>query len=104
MTLEDETGIANAVVWPKILGRYRRAVMGARLIVIDGSIQRSPEGIVHLVASRLTDRSHELKRLLEADAFVPALAHADEIARPPHPRVSNHPRNERIIPKSRDFR
>ncbi len=103
MTLEDETGIANAVVWPKILGRYRRAVMGARLIVIDGRIQRSPEGIVHLVASRLTDRSHELKRLLEADAFVPALAR-DEIARPPHPRVSSHPRNERIIPKSRDFR
>ena len=40
MTIEDETGIANAVVWPKTLERFRKVVMGARLIVIHGRIQR----------------------------------------------------------------
>jgi error-prone DNA polymerase len=57
MTLEDETGIANIVVWPKIMARYRKEVMGARLIEVEGTIQSSPEQVVHLVADKLTDRS-----------------------------------------------
>ena len=56
MTLEDETGIANVVVWPKIMERYRKEVMGARLIEVEGYIQSSPEQVVHLVAKQ-ADRS-----------------------------------------------
>ncbi|MGQ0683706.1 error-prone DNA polymerase, partial [Bradyrhizobium sp.] len=60
MTLEDETGIANIVVWPKVMEQYRKEVMGARLILVEGYIQSSPEEVTHLVAQRLTDRSHDL--------------------------------------------
>src|SRR6202035_1738348 len=60
MTLEDETGIANIVVWPKVMERFRKEVMGSRLILVEGTIQSSPEKVVHLVAERLFDRSHDL--------------------------------------------
>src|SRR5437868_13712187 len=63
MTLEDETGIANIVVWPKAMERFRKEVMGARLVLVEGTIQSSPEKVVHLVAERLVDRSHEMARL-----------------------------------------
>ena len=62
MTLEDETGIANIVVWPKVMERFRKEVMGARLILVEGYIQSSPEKVVHLVAERLFDRSRDLVR------------------------------------------
>jgi error-prone DNA polymerase len=107
MTIEDETGIANIVVWSKVLEKYRRAVMSSRLAWIKGRIQRH-EDIIHVVANHLEDRSHWLELLcadtLEAKTL---LANADEIRRPepgswrPGRR---HPRAERIIPKSRDFR
>lgn len=105
MTLEDETGIANAVIWPKALERFRKVVMGARLVFIQGRIQRH-EDIIHVIANRLEDRSDWLASLSErALTAKPPLAHADEVARPDpgswHPR--RHPRNVRIIPKSRDF-
>ena len=60
MTLEDETGIANIVVWPKVMEQYRKEVMGARLILVEGYIQSSPEHVTHLVAQRMFDRSHDL--------------------------------------------
>ena len=60
MTLEDETGIANIVVWSKVMERFRKEVMGARLILVEGHIQSSPEQVVHLVAERLFDRSGDL--------------------------------------------
>lgn len=111
LTLEDETGIANAVLWPKVALTFRREVMTARLLLVDGRIQRSPEGIVHLVAGRLVDRTAELRRLADGDAAPvptpPPLARADEVARPQQPRgrgPAGHPRGERVVPKSRDFR
>jgi error-prone DNA polymerase len=103
MTIEDETGITNVVVWPKLTERYRKEVMGARLILIEGRIQRSPEGVVHLVAQRLHDRSGELSRLSEAPVPKFPLSRADEIIHPQRERTPNHPRNVRIIPRSRDF-
>jgi error-prone DNA polymerase len=109
MTIEDETGIANCVVWPTLMERYRKEVMGARLVLIEGRIQRSPEGIVHVVAERLFDRSAELGRLSRDDMPVP-LANADEVRRPVAENrtsgghaIRQHPRNVRILPKSRDF-
>ena len=69
MTLEDETGIANIVVWPQVMASFRKEVMGARLILIEGYIQSSPEGVTHLVAQRLVDRSPDLVNLAN-DALV----------------------------------
>jgi error-prone DNA polymerase len=109
MTIEDETGIANCVVWPSLREKFRREVMGARLVLVEGRIQRSPEGIVHLVAERLVDRTAELSRLSREDMPTP-LANADEVRRPiAENRVSGghsprrHPRDVRILPRSRDF-
>ena len=102
ITLSDETGIANVVVWPRVLERYRGAVMGSRLLFVEGKIQRSPEGIVHLVSERLIDRTVELERLSE-DQFRPRI-HEGDIPPPPDPRGhGRHPREVRVLPKSRDF-
>ncbi|WP_438275034.1 error-prone DNA polymerase [Nitrobacter sp.] len=113
MTLEDETGIANIVVWPKIMERYRKEVMGARLIEVEGTIQSSPEQVVHLVADKLTDRSAELMHLAN-DALVshplpsPAAPaeplNDDRRDHPDNPaQRTRHPRDVRILPRSRDF-
>ena len=103
MTIEDETGITNVVVWSRLFQQFRREVMGSRLIEVRGRIQRSEEDVVHLVSQRLIDRSAELTRLSQESRPHFELTRADEIVHPQHPRTSNHPRNERIIPKSRDF-
>ena len=114
MTLEDETGIANIVVWPKVMEKYRKEVMGARLILVEGYIQSSPEEVTHLVAQRLTDRSHDLIGLAnDALSKKPALPtgpalveplHDDRRQHPDNPAQKiRHPRNVRILPPSRDF-
>ncbi len=60
ITLEDETGIANLVVWPKLFERQRGIVLGASMIAADGRVQREGE-VIHLVVQRL----HDLTRLLQ---------------------------------------
>ena len=62
MTLEDETGTVNVVVWPNILERYRQAVLGGRLAMVRGRVQRAGE-IVHLVAAHVEDLTHWLDLL-----------------------------------------
>ena len=59
ITLEDETGIANLVVWPQVFEKFRRVVMGASMIAVRGRIQREGE-VVHLGAQRLVDLSAKL--------------------------------------------
>jgi error-prone DNA polymerase len=70
-TIEDETGVANVVVWPAIIAKYRRALIGSSLVLVTGRIQRSEEGVVHVIADRLDDRSAALRELDE-HATVPA--------------------------------
>lgn len=114
MTLEDETGIANIVVWPKVMERFRKEVMGARLILVEGYIQSSPEQVTHLVAQRLFDRSHDLvglandalgpKRILPAGPALVEPLNDDRRDHLDHPAQKiRHPRNVRILPRSRDF-
>ena len=102
ITLEDETGVANLVVWPKVMEAYRKVIMRARVIDVRGMVQRS-EDVIHVVANHLTDRSDALERLSE-DRMEAPLAHADEVKRSiPHDPRGRHPRDVRVIPKSRDF-
>ena len=63
VTLEDETGCVNVVVWRDLIERQRRELLGARLLAVEGRIERDGE-VVHLIARRLTDRSALLGRLL----------------------------------------
>ena len=69
-TIEDETGIANIVVWSSLLDRFRRAVLGSSLLQVTGRLQRSPEGIIHVIADRLDDRSAMMARITEAPPTV----------------------------------
>lgn len=114
MTLEDETGIANVVVWPKIMEQYRKEVMGARLIEVQGYIQSSPEKVTHLIAQRMIDRSHDLVGLAnDALSRKPSVPPGATVVEPlnddrrdhadmPAQKI-RHPRNVRILPPSRDF-
>ena len=102
VTIEDETGITNVVIWARLFEAQRRQVMAARLMLVEGEVQRSPEGVIHLMASRVSDRTAELSRLSSTHDTNPLLSRADEFLRPQHPRGS-HPREVRVLPKSRDF-
>ncbi|WP_339856371.1 error-prone DNA polymerase [Roseovarius nubinhibens] len=59
LTLEDETGVANVVVWRKVFERFRRPVMGGRLLRVTGPLQREGQ-VVHLIAQEIEDLSHRL--------------------------------------------
>jgi len=105
LTLEDETGVSNVVVWPKMYDRFRRTVMGGRLLHVTGYLQR--EGIVvHLIARHIEDLSHRLSDLGHPMEDMVGLTtpQTDNAPRPrPAPRAM-HPRDQakRLFP-SRDF-
>ena len=63
VTLEDETGTVNVIVWRDLVERQRRELLGARLLGVEGAIERDGE-VVHLIARRLTDHSRLLGSLL----------------------------------------
>ncbi len=114
LTLEDESGVANIVVWPKLFERYRPLVMGARLLLISGRIQHAPDGaghVTHLVAETVEDRTADLL-LLSDPALKPRRSPGDGATSASPDRgertqeervVHRHPRNVRVLPRSRDF-
>jgi error-prone DNA polymerase len=63
ITLEDETGYINLILWSRLVERYRKEVLGARLLGVMGEVQREGE-VVHVVAHRVEDHSQLLGRLL----------------------------------------
>ncbi|GGC83552.1 error-prone DNA polymerase [Chelatococcus reniformis] len=95
MTIEDETGIVNVVIWSRTMARFRREVMTSRVLMVEGRIQRSKEDIVHLVADRLVDRTKDFGDLARQPD--PSDLLADTRA------PGGHPRNVRLLPRSRDF-
>jgi error-prone DNA polymerase len=107
ITLEDEGGIVNILLWARLFERQRRAVMASRLMLAEGEVQRSKEGVIHLMATRIVDRTAMLDRLGIDRRFDPDVCRADEVKHPQLPRGHaarhGHPRNARILPKSRDF-
>jgi len=66
VTLEDETGICNVIVWRKIYERFRRAVIAGRLLRVTGRIQREA-GVCHLIAEQIEDLSPLLDSLLQVE-------------------------------------
>lgn len=104
ITLEDEGGIANIVLWENRFERYRRAVMASRVMMVDGQLQVSKEGVTHVMAARIIDVSDRLGYLpdIEAVGQMPDIAHGPSYPIGPVTR-SGHPRNVRLLPKSRDF-
>jgi error-prone DNA polymerase len=127
MTLEDETDIANVIVWPKTFETFRPVVLGARLVAVTGRVQ-SQSGVIHVVADRLEDLTPMLAALSEDAGDLSSLARADEVKRPGvdnrervdmrHPRLvrffREHPtladdlaelsqNTSRVMPKGRNF-
>jgi error-prone DNA polymerase len=122
-TLEDETGVANIIVWPKVFERYRPIVLGARFLGVRGRLQ-AESGVVHVVAEHLVDLTHILSRHMAAGGAaraVEALANADEVRRPqPDVREKARPKRglvallhehpdlaadaaPKVLPKGRNF-
>ncbi|WP_034921042.1 error-prone DNA polymerase [Erythrobacter sp. SD-21] len=134
ITLEDETGVINLVVWPDLKEKQRRVVMGSRLMEVRGRVEYDDE-VIHVIAQHMTDATGELHKLSD-DMLNAPLARADHVSSPlpdkfnprdnlregkddPYRPVEpwqepppgnrecgwhqGHPRDVRIIPKSRDF-
>ncbi|MBO9475069.1 error-prone DNA polymerase [Shimia sp. R10_1] len=106
LTLEDETGVSNVVVWPKVYEQFRRVVMGGRLLRVRGYLQR--EGIVvHLIAQDIEDMSYRLSELGHPlpEALSAEGARTDDVPKQSrYPARAMHPRDQakRLFP-SRDF-
>ncbi|WP_260483428.1 error-prone DNA polymerase [Sphingomicrobium flavum] len=141
ITLEDETGVVNLVVWPDVMEKYRKVIMGARLMEVSGRIEMDDE-VLHLIVGRMEDATWRLGELSH-DLLNTQISRADEVNRPlrtmseakhkveiipeagnadcapraarrtlkpadprsplHQPMRQTHPRNARILPKSRDF-
>ncbi|MGR3322474.1 MAG: OB-fold nucleic acid binding domain-containing protein [Pseudooceanicola sp.] len=67
LTLEDETGIVNVIVWRKLYEAFRRAVISGRMLRVTGRVQRD-SGVTHVIAERIEDISHMLDALPAIDA------------------------------------
>ena len=80
ITLEDETGVINLVVWPDLKERQRRVVMGARLMEVRGRVEYDDE-VIHVIAQHMTDATHELHRLSD-DLVNTPIARADHVNNP----------------------
>jgi error-prone DNA polymerase len=140
ITLEDETGVINLVVWPDLKEKQRRVVMGARLMEVRGRVEYDDE-VIHVIAHHMTDATQDLHKLSD-DLLNAPVARADHVSSPlpsklnprddlrdgaddpwrkvqpvepwepppannrecgNHTNGGGHPRDVRIIPKSRDF-
>ena len=96
LTLEDETGAANVVVWRDVFLKHRRTVMGATFLVVHGRLQREGE-VIHLVAQGFTDLSHRLWDLKAGKLEAPATEDAG--GEVPRRRLASETR----LTRSRDF-
>ena len=98
MTLEDETAIANIIVWPKTFERFRPIVLGARYVAVSGEVQQE-SGVIHVVAGKLDDLTSLLSRLTEDAPPIEALARADGVKRPHDEDVDSRARGRRNPPR-----
>ncbi len=107
VTLEDETGITNAIVWPAVFEKFRRTLLASRLLAVHGVLQR--QGLVmHVVADRLEDLSGDLDLLSSEEAMETPVARADEAKRGQGDRrgltrSARHGDTGRLTQQSRDF-
>lgn len=110
-TLEDETGVANIIIWPKVFEKYRQVVLASRIMGVTGRLQR--EGlVVHIIAEKIEDLSHELA-ILSTDPYtdvdvIAAKSAGAEAPRDPlkiaeEKRQAKAGRAAAILPRSRDF-
>jgi error-prone DNA polymerase len=110
-TLEDETGVANVIIWPKVFEKYRQVVLASRVMGVTGRLQR--EGtVIHVIAEKIEDLSHELSILSSSHhEGVENIANGDAVKHVPRDPIQVGEENRRekaaraaaILPRSRDF-
>ncbi|MGE0525089.1 MAG: DNA polymerase III subunit alpha [Variibacter sp.] len=102
LTLEDETGIANVIVWPRTFERFRPVILGARYVAARGKLQHQ-SGVIHVVAERLEDLTPLLRRLMDDPSATASRIDAaeqeaaeprDHSARPRSLAAFRHPRDQ----------
>ncbi|WP_336985565.1 error-prone DNA polymerase [Altererythrobacter aquiaggeris] len=101
ITLEDEGGVVNLVIWPDVMERYRTIIMGARLMEVHGRMQKDDD-VIHVVAEQLFDATPKLLALSD-DLLETTVARADHVASPLPSGLARHPRDVKVMPSSRDF-
>lgn len=70
VTIEDETGIANGIVWQSTFETYRRQIMSASMIALRGRLQKEGE-VIHVIADRIVDHDAMLRSIGQRDFMVP---------------------------------
>jgi error-prone DNA polymerase len=98
MTIEDETAVANIIVWSKMFARFRPVILGARYVAVSGEVQQE-SGVIHVVARRLDDLTPLLARLMEDAPPIEALARADAVKRPHDESFDSLARGRRNPPR-----
>jgi error-prone DNA polymerase len=98
MTIEDETSIANIIVWSKTFERFRPVILGARYIAVSGEVQQE-SGVIHVVAARIDDLTPLLARLTQDAPPIEALARADAVKRPHDEDIDSRARGRRNPPR-----
>jgi error-prone DNA polymerase len=103
LTLEDETGPANIIVWPSLFETYRSIVLSAGMIGVEGEIQREGQ-VLHIVAKRLVDLSHLLEKIGNRENLSLPFGRGDEARSGGGPDQRVHGKQGRILPKpTEDF-
>jgi error-prone DNA polymerase len=112
MTLEDETSIANIIVWPKVFEQYRPQILGARLALVRGQLQ-SESGVVHVIADHIEDLTPMLNELHADTTPLDPVSRADEVKHPvpdagtspgaKRASLHTHPRNVRPLQLSKEY-
>lgn len=105
-TLEDEQGVINLIIWPKVFERYRKAALGSRLLYAEGRQQRE-DGVIHVIADRLVDHTAMLGELSQIEvegAFDGVQSRADEMQKPPPGHFKTIREVEVSFPDGRNFR
>jgi error-prone DNA polymerase len=100
MTIEDETGVANIIVWKKVFERFRSIVLGGRFVRVCGRLQ-SQSGVIHVVAETIEDLTPRLAELCEEAVHIDSLANADEVRRPGMDRRDRTPGHARLLKETR---
>ena len=109
MTIEDETGYANAVIFEKLFDEYRKEILQSRLIMVEGRLQIEGE-VIHIIVRRAYDFSKLLRSLTETDTEklpLLTLSRADEKSLPPGVNKKTQIREdakENVFPEARNFR
>ena len=92
ITIEDETGIANLILWPSVFDRQRRLVLSASMIACHGRVQKEG-GVIHVITERLEDLTPLLRQVGDRD-FTPATGRGDEARHGGTPDARQNPKHK----------